>query len=90
MDFDGFSDSPGVPVFDVCDELTLVPEDAVIVLLCVFDDGRFFPFAKSVACLVFFEACVQVSAGFSDVYFAAFARYSVDSCLLVAWVSVLV
>ena len=46
------------------DELSIVPHDAMLVLLCVRDDGRLFPFAESEAGLVFFESSVHVSACF--------------------------
>ena len=79
-----------MPVVDGGDELSAVPHDAMLMLLCVRDDGRLFPFTKSEAGLVFFESCIHVSAYFPYVDFSTFAGYFVYTCFLVVWMSVLV
>ena len=88
MNFYGFPNSACIPVVDGGDEFSVIPHDAMLVLLCVLDDGGLFPFAESEAGLVFFESCVM-SACFPCVDFSTFAGYFVYTCFLV-WMSVLV
>ena len=80
MNFYGFPNSACIPVVDGGDELSVVPHDAMLVLLC---DGRIFPFAESEAGIVFFESCVHVD-------FSTFAGYFAYACFLAVWLSVLV
>lgn len=90
VNFDGFSDSPGVPVSDVGDEVAVVPVDAVVFLLGMLDDSRSLPVAVALVGLVFLESGVEVAACLSDVHFPAVARNLVDAWLFVGWVLVLV
>ena len=89
MNFNFFPNSACIPVVDGGDKLCVLAHDAMLVLLCVLDDGRPFPFAESEAGLVFFESCVHVSACFPYVDFSTFAGHFVYTCFLVVWMSFL-
>ena len=90
MNFYGFPNSACIPAVGGGDELSVGPHDTILVLLCMLDDSRLFPFAESEAGLVFFELSVHVSACFPYVDFFTFAWYFVYTFFLVVWMRVLV
>ena len=49
-DFDCFPDSSWVPMLDGADELRIVPFDAVVCCVCVFDDGCFVVVSSAAVC----------------------------------------
>ena len=56
----------------------------------MFDDGRFFVVSSAAVCSVFLKPGVQVPAGLTDVYLAAFTMNAVDTGAIAGCLFVLV
>ena len=72
VDFHGFTDPSGVPVWDAGDELCLMPTDVVVHVVRVFDNGGFVILSSSAMGFVFLKRCGDLLSRFPDADLATF------------------
>ena len=79
VDLDRLSYPSWMPTVDISDECCLVPVDAVVLGVGVFDDGGFVQLSLPAIGFVLLKSGGEVPASLADVHFAALAWNLVDS-----------
>ena len=89
MQLHSFYDSPCVSMANGREKCPVCPSYAMMIDLCMIDYCLFYPFAKSIMCLVLYQSRGESPAGFTNVDFTAFTRDAVNTWMVVRRSSVL-